>query len=128
MTKTSQKSLTKVVYKPSTQSTDEFTVIVNSDEFKSWKEGGDTIPLTEVVDSFQVFFSNQGTQGILGQASNQQLDNVFGSHKDIDVVQQILEKGTAQHGEGIRSGNFGATNAGIGSISVDTRGKGLRGN
>lgn len=28
----SRKSLTKVVYKPDTQSTDEFTVIVNSDE------------------------------------------------------------------------------------------------
>ena len=29
---TKMKSLTKVVYKPSTQSTDEFTVIVNADE------------------------------------------------------------------------------------------------
>ncbi|KAI0092176.1 DUF1960-domain-containing protein [Irpex rosettiformis] len=130
------KALTKVVYKPSTQSTDEFTVIVNSDEFKRWKDGelmsvrslDTTIPLTEVVDSFQVFFSNQGSQGILGQASNQQLQNVFGSHKDIDVVEQILRKGIAQAADEIKSGNFGVTNASTGSISVDTRGKGLRGN
>lgn len=32
------KSLTKVVYKPSTQSTDEFTVIVNADEVRTlWR-------------------------------------------------------------------------------------------
>ncbi|KAI0775386.1 DUF1960-domain-containing protein [Irpex lacteus] len=122
------KSLTKVVYKPSTQSTDEFTVVVNPEEFKKWKEGGETIPLADVVDSFQIFFSNQGAQGILGKPSNQQLENVFGSHKDTDVVEQILKKGVAQAADGIKSSSFGATNAGIGSVSVDTRGKGLRGN
>ncbi len=78
--------------------------------------------------AFQIFFSNQGAQGILGKPSNQQLENVFGSHKDTDVVEQILKKGVAQAADGIKSSSFGATNAGIGSVSVDTRGKGLRGN
>ncbi|KIP12798.1 hypothetical protein PHLGIDRAFT_123868 [Phlebiopsis gigantea 11061_1 CR5-6] len=120
------KALTKVVYKPSTQSTDEFTIIVNHEEFKRWKDGGDTIPLVEVVDSFTVFFSNQGTQGILGQASKQQLENVFGTTRDDEVVRQVLEKGALQAGEGIK-GNFGSTNVTMGSLSVDSRGKGTRG-
>ncbi|KAI0700588.1 DUF1960-domain-containing protein [Cytidiella melzeri] len=127
MTKGNQRTLTKVVYKPSTQSTEEYTVIVNHEEYQKYKEGGYSIPLVEVVDSFDVFFSNQGAQGILGKASNQQLENEFGSHKDIDVVEQILKKGVLQSGEGIRSGNSGTLNASLGSQSIDTRGKGPRG-
>ncbi|KAH8094949.1 DUF1960-domain-containing protein [Cristinia sonorae] len=123
-----KKALTKVVYKPDSQSTDEFTAIVNLDEYKKWKEGDSTIPLTEVVDSFSVFFSNQGTQGILGKASNQQLENVFGTHKDIDVIEQLLKKGTAQAGEGLdqRSGQA-SLNINRGSFNVDTRGKNAAG-
>ncbi|THH29660.1 hypothetical protein EUX98_g4519 [Antrodiella citrinella] len=118
-----RKALSKVVYKPDTQSTDEYTVIVNLEEFKKWKEGDTSIPLTEVVDSFQVFFSNQGTQGILGQASNQQLDSTFGTHKDIDVVLQLLDKGTAQQSDSIASqSGSAATNLSKGSFSMDTRG------
>ncbi|TCD69230.1 hypothetical protein EIP91_008333 [Steccherinum ochraceum] len=108
----SRKSLTKVVYKPDSQSTDEFTVIVNSEEFKKWKEG-----------AFEIFFSNQGAQGLLGKASNQQLDAIFGTHKDTDVITQLLQKGTAQHSDSLdtRSGQA-ATNLTKGSFSVDTRG------
>ncbi|PSR93788.1 hypothetical protein PHLCEN_2v4683 [Hermanssonia centrifuga] len=110
------KALTKVIYKPSTQSSEEFTVIVNLEEYKKWKEG-----------AFDVFHSTQGAQGILGKASNQQLDNIFGTHKDVDVVQQLLQKGTPQQSDGIRSSDFGGTNISIGSFGVDTKGKGLRG-
>ena len=77
--------------------------------------------------AFQVFFSNQGAQGILGQASKQQLENVFGTKRDDDVVRQILEKGVSQAGEGIRTSNFGSTNVTMGSLVVDSRGKGPRG-
>ena len=37
-----------------------------------------------------------GAQGILDGASNQQLDSEFGTHKEEDVVAQILEKGNVQ--------------------------------
>ncbi|KIK46687.1 hypothetical protein CY34DRAFT_75572 [Suillus luteus UH-Slu-Lm8-n1] len=122
------KSLTKVVYKPDTQSTDEFTVIVNPVEYKKWKEGGKhlTIPLSEVVDSFKVFYSNQGAQGILGTPSKQQLDTVFDTTKDVDVVTQILEKGKDQPSNGFTSG-IGATNVARGSFTIDSKGKGLTG-
>ncbi|GBE79897.1 SDO1-like protein [Sparassis crispa] len=120
------KSLTKVVYKPDTQSTDQFIIIVNPAEYHRWKAGETTIPLTDVVDSFQVFFSNQGSQGILGQASRQQLEHVFDTSKDLDVVQLILQKGKPEAADAISSGGS-AMNVGIGSFTVDTRGKSLSG-
>ncbi|KII95036.1 hypothetical protein PLICRDRAFT_86454 [Plicaturopsis crispa FD-325 SS-3] len=121
------KSLTKVVYKPDSQSTDEFIAIVNPEEYKKWKDGGDTIPLADVVDSFQVFHSGQGTQGILGKPSKQQLDTVFGTSKDIDVIEILLKKGSPQAGDGIASGGFATLNAARGSGVVDNKGKGLSG-
>ena len=35
----------------------------------------------------------QGAQGILDGASKAMLENEFGTHKEEDVVEQILEKG-----------------------------------
>ncbi|KAG0709892.1 DUF1960-domain-containing protein [Suillus ampliporus] len=120
------KSLTKVIYKPDTQSTDEYIVFVNLSEFKKWKEGGKTIPLADVVDAFKVLFSNQGAQGILGAPSKQQLDTTFGTTNNIDVVTQILEKGKEQSGNGFSSGG-GTANVTRGSFAIDSKGKGLTG-
>ncbi|KAH7930649.1 DUF1960-domain-containing protein [Leucogyrophana mollusca] len=121
------KSITKVVYKPDSQSTDEYIAIVDPVEYKKWKAGGKTIPLANVVDTFEVFHSGQGAQGILGRPSKQQLDTIFGSTKDVDVITIILQKGTAQAGEGISSPGGGHFNQTRGSAVVDSRGKGLSG-
>jgi len=119
------KQTTRVTYKPDPQSTDEFIMIVNKEEYQKWKKGDKTIPLAEVVESFQIFFSNQGHQGHLGQASRQQLDTVFGTHKDIDVAEQLLEKGEAKTGEGF--GSDGASkNDSHGSRTFDNRGSGAK--
>ncbi|KAG2115934.1 DUF1960-domain-containing protein [Suillus discolor] len=119
------KSLTKVVYKPDTQSTDEFITFVNPAEYKKWKAGDRTIPLAEVVDAFKIFYSNQGAQGILGAPSKQQLDTIFGTTKDVDVLMHILEKGKDQAGNGITSGTT-TMNAARGSL-MDNKGKGMSG-
>lgn len=74
--------------------------------------------------AFNVFHSGQGSQGILGKASNQQLDNDFGTHKDVDVITAVLQKGKEQSGDAIRSGP-NATNMSRGSASsIDNKGKG----
>ncbi|PIL37356.1 hypothetical protein GSI_01049 [Ganoderma sinense ZZ0214-1] len=112
------RELTKIVYKPSPEVNEEFIIIVNPAEFKRWKEG-------EVVDSFEIFWSNQGAQGLLGRPSKQQLENVFGSSKDVDVVTQILNKGREESGKAIRTQN--GTNVTKGSFTVDTKGKSLTG-
>lgn len=69
---------------------------MNGDEYKKWKAGDTTIPLADVVDSFQVFHTGQGTQGIMGHPSKQQLDTCFGTHTDTDVVEIILKEGELQ--------------------------------
>ncbi|OAX44047.1 DUF1960-domain-containing protein [Rhizopogon vinicolor AM-OR11-026] len=122
------RALTKVVYKPDTQSTEEYTVIVNPVEYKKWKDGDRSTPIAEVVDSFKVFHSGQGAQGILGTPSKQQLDTVFGTTKDINVVTVILEKGKEQSGNGYNTGTGGvSTNIARGSFTIDSKGKGLSG-
>ncbi|KAJ7640629.1 ribosome maturation protein [Mycena rosella] len=108
----------KVIYKPDPQSTDEYTVIVNSEEFKKWKEGGVSIPLADVVDSFQVFFSGQGAQGLLNKPSKQQLDTVFGTNKDVDVVTIMLEKGREQGSDGVAASTFTGSNVSRGNTST----------
>ncbi|KAN0064158.1 hypothetical protein ACQY0O_003325 [Thecaphora frezii] len=90
------KSFHKVVYKPDSQSTDEYIVIVNGDVYQKWIKGDKTIPLVEVVDAFQVFHSGQGAQGLLGRVSKQQLDAVFGTTKEDDAVVTVLERGQLQ--------------------------------
>jgi len=123
------KNVTKVVYKPDTQSTDEYIIIVDPVQFKKWKSGDKTIPLADVVDSFEIFYSTQGSQGLLGRPSNQQLENQFGTSKDIDVVELLLERGKEQASEGFHSsgGVFSGKNATRGSANLDSKGKGSSG-
>lgn len=83
--------------------------------------------LRHVIPAYQAFHSGQGPQGILGKPSNQQLDTVFGSSKDVDVALIILEKGRHQVTEGVQGSTFGSTNATRGSAVLDSRGKGLSG-
>nr|ABU41922.1 hypothetical protein [Dactylellina haptotyla] len=87
-------SYTKAVYKPDSQSTDEFIIIIeDADLAQKWIAGDRTIPLVEIVDSFDVFHTGQGSQGILERPSKQVLDTVFSSTNEQDIVQIVLEKG-----------------------------------
>ncbi|KAH9049609.1 ribosome maturation protein [Lactarius hengduanensis] len=115
------KSATKVVYKPDPNASDVFLVLVNP--YKKWKGGDRTIPLVEVVDSFEIFSSNQGPQGLLCRPSKQQLDTVFNTHADDDVIQQILDKGKVEASENLASEKWGSKNDSKGS-ALDTRGGG----
>ncbi|KXN92306.1 SDO1-like protein C21C3.19 [Leucoagaricus sp. SymC.cos] len=128
------KHLTLVVYKPDSQSTDEYMVYVDPVQYGKWKDGGYTIPLVDVVDSYSVYHTGQGTQGLQMRPSKQQLDTIFGTHKDTDVVEFILKNGRTQHGDldpnvYINSSGKGmpALNASRGSGVIDNRGKGLSG-
>ncbi|KAI0028363.1 ribosome maturation protein [Vararia minispora EC-137] len=116
-------TLTKVVYQPDSRESTAFHVIVNSAEYARWKGGETSIPLVEVVDSFQVFSTQQGAQGLLGKASKQELENAFGTSRDDDVVKIILEKGKSETTDAIRSSDWGTKNAGKGSF-IDNRGTG----
>ncbi|THH05617.1 hypothetical protein EW145_g4664 [Phellinidium pouzarii] len=118
------KSLTKVIYKPDSQSTEEFLMYVNPAEYMKWINRDATISLTEVVDSFDVFVSTQGKQGHLGKASDSQLVNTFGSKKDVDVAEILLRSGTAQSANGLN--DDGATKNSSHGSRIDVRGSGAR--
>ncbi|KAF7314324.1 SBDS domain-containing protein [Mycena kentingensis (nom. inval.)] len=85
---------TKVIYKPDPQSTDEYMIIVETDEYKKYKAG----------DTY--LYRSCKHRPII------QFLVVFNSHKDDDVIQQILEKGEAQATDGV------ATPGGVAQINV----------
>ncbi|GAB1519852.1 hypothetical protein RhiTH_002923 [Rhizoctonia solani] len=86
------KDVTIVTYKPDTQSTEEYMIVVNPDEYKKYKDG-----------AFDVFHSSTGHTGQWGKASKQQLEGTFGTSKEDDVVGQILNKGVSKTGSGFAS-------------------------
>jgi hypothetical protein len=48
-----------------------------------------TIPLVDIVDSFDVFHSGTGAQGFLQRPSQQELDTVFGTHNVSPLLTSI---------------------------------------
>ncbi|EJU06344.1 FYSH domain-containing protein [Dacryopinax primogenitus] len=123
------KSVSVLVYKPDSQSTDEMIMIVSDPvAYKKWKDGDHTIPLVEVLDSFSVYHSGQGSQGNLGKASKQQLETIFETSNEDAIALIMLEKGTLKASEnfGDPSVRFSDRNTSNGA-RLDTRGHGARG-
>jgi len=104
------RQLHKVVYKPNSQSTDEYIVIVNKAEYEKWKAGDTSISLALIVDSFSIFHTGQGSQGVLGRISKQMLDTVFGTQHEDEAVKIVLEKGALQPGDAIDALSFRSKN------------------
>jgi hypothetical protein len=74
---------------------------------------------TYPLKAFQVFFSNQGGQGLLGKPSKQQLETIFGTAVDVDVIKYMLKNGKEQAGDALSSGPA-STNSGRG-IPIDNK-------
>lgn len=79
---------------------DDFIVFVNDpEELKKWRNDK-SIPLAEVVAGWKVFVTHKhGAQGKLDTASNASLENEFGTSREEDVVQKILEEGAIKESE-----------------------------
>lgn len=84
-----------------------------------------SIHLTDICHhlAFEVFISSQGSQGILGQASKQQLENTFGTSKDIDVAEQLLKQGSLKSGDDFSDDHI-LKNIAKGGYSMDLKGSG----
>lgn len=80
---------------------EDFIIFVESAEaVQNWKKDS-SIPLAQVVNGWKIFVTHgQGSQGILDGASNQALEDEFGTSKEEEVVKQILEKGNVQETKG----------------------------
>ncbi|KFY14640.1 hypothetical protein V491_05968 [Pseudogymnoascus sp. VKM F-3775] len=94
-------------------SADDYVVFVEDPAMlKKWRDDK-SIALVEVVDAFKIFTTGkQGAQGELNTASKSQLENEFGTSKDDEVIQKILQEGTLQETEA--SARQGITNETIG--------------
>ncbi|KAH8703151.1 putative RNA binding protein [Talaromyces proteolyticus] len=102
---------TKVFYQGKV---DDFVIFVDDvDTAKKWRNDR-TIPLAQVVSGWKVFVTHkQGAQGILDGASKAVLENEFGTSRDEEVVEQILEKGEIQEATNPeRSGRRNLSNGG----------------
>ncbi|CAG8636550.1 24836_t:CDS:2, partial [Racocetra persica] len=73
---------------------EEFFVYADPDMVQKWRKDK-TIPLVDVIQSFEVFeVYNGGREGIAGRPSNQKLENAFGTTNDMEIIQQIIQHGT----------------------------------
>lgn len=99
------------------QETD-FVIFVDSEEDAQNYLSDSTVPLSQAVSTFQVFTtqSGSGNEGILEEASKQQLQNEFGKEYAEDVIPIILKKGVNKHNHSV-SNKFSSTN--------DTMGRGV---
>lgn len=80
--------------------------------------------------AFDVFHTGQGVQGLQKRPSKQQLDTVFGTHRDDEVVEYILKNGKPQHGDldsstgsyVMEKSNMPTRNIARGSATIDNKG------
>lgn len=75
--------------------------------------------------AFKVFFSSQGNQGHLGEASKQQLENTFGTSKDIDVAEQMLKLGKVVASDSFSDDHL-LKNLAKGGYAMDFKGSGAQ--
>ncbi|KAJ1308901.1 hypothetical protein OPQ81_004587 [Rhizoctonia solani] len=116
------KEVTIVIYKPSTQNTEEYMIVVNPEEYKKYKDGDTSVALALIVDSFAVFHSSTGHTGQWGKASKQQLEGVFSTAREEEVVKQILDKGVSKTGKGfgLKPGDTNLSQ-GSGEVRISSR-------
>uniref|UniRef100_A0A1D1ZBD3 SDO1-like protein C21C3.19 n=1 Tax=Anthurium amnicola TaxID=1678845 RepID=A0A1D1ZBD3_9ARAE len=105
---------TRVIYKPK-NSREEFFVFVYPEEVMKWRKDK-SIPLTEVVQTFDVFENARGSEGKSGRPSKQTLENTFNTSNDTEIINHILEHGVI-HNTRKGTKEYNATN--------ESRGKGV---
>lgn len=85
----------KVYYRGSKN---DFSVFLDSlDAYKKWAVGDKTVPLSEVISSFNVYtpVTGNGTEGEIHEASRQVLAEEFGKFDSVDatIIPKILKEG-----------------------------------
>ncbi|KAF3987947.1 hypothetical protein FT663_04227 [Candidozyma haemuli var. vulneris] len=67
----------------------------NPDLIQKYKKGDTTIPLVDLVSVWKVFINRQGgADGILDEASRNELENEFGPKTKVDdAIKKILDEG-----------------------------------
>jgi ribosome maturation protein Sdo1 len=69
-----------------------FFIMVDEDAYKKYQTDK-SIPLAQVVDSFQVLRYEHGRSGVVEKPSQREIEDVFGTKNDDEVVKMMLERG-----------------------------------
>ncbi|KAI5817382.1 ribosome maturation protein [Pyronema omphalodes] len=87
--------VTKVIYDG--KNGQSFVAMVDSvTDLENWKKDS-SVPLAQVVSTFQVFTTHQqGHQGLLDAVPNSLLENEFGTVKQEECIKHILKNGSTQ--------------------------------
>lgn len=85
-----EESQTRVHYKG--ESADFIVFVESAEQVNKWRSDK-SIPLAQVVNSFHIFNTQQGSQGMLGQASAGTVENEFNTKVTEDAIAVILSKG-----------------------------------
>lgn len=95
---TTKMTLGELIYTPhdKVKSSDHphtMVLMVDSEMLPKYKKDP-SIPLADVVDSFEILkYDNAGKSGTKGKPSKQELEDVFGTTRDDDIVKFMLEHG-----------------------------------
>lgn len=90
----------KVFYKG--QENDFVVFVDNPTLLEKYHKGDNTIPLIDIVSIYKVFVNRQGgVEGILDEASKQELQSEFGDKANVDdVIKAILKQGSDKQAAG----------------------------
>ena len=106
----------KLFYKGS--NVDDFVIFVDDVNLREkYLKGDTTIPLIDIVSIYKVFVNRQGgLEGVLDEASKNELSNEFGT-TDVDaIIKKILKEGSDKQGSSIqRGGNYHNDSMGAGN-------------
>lgn len=95
---------------------DDFVIFVDDVQLREkYLKGDTTIPLIDIVSIYKVFVNRQGgLEGVLDEASKNELSNEFGT-TDIDsIIKRILKDGADKQSSSISKGS-GSHNDSIGA-------------
>lgn len=74
----------------------DFVIFVEDPELVAkYKAGDSTLPLIDIVSIYKVFVNRQGgVEGVLDEASKEELQNEFGAKANVDtVIKKIVSEG-----------------------------------
>jgi len=103
----------KLTYTPKPSSANDhpttMVLLVDEEMYDKYVKGDKTIPVTEIVDSFEIFkFDTPGREGSLGKPSKVELQMAFGGlTNEIDIAEFMLQHGTIL-GRKAKKGGSGA--------------------
>jgi len=91
-------TLEQLVYTPEEKTTSgdrpsTMVLMVNEEMLKKYKKDK-SIPLAEVVDSFDVLKYEMGSSGQLNRPSKAEIKEAFGTTNEDEIVQIMLNKGS----------------------------------